>query len=1438
MAIQSLMWTTLPNGVERDGSLRVSVLLSPRLDPGAASAPITDFFPDWDDWPATLAHATFTVHYGGASVKIGATQTSGASRIDLRHGAADGAAWQGIFHKALGVHAFRFEDHADDHVLSYDTTAIAQAVTHLYAKLAASAGDELPTATSLLEDADWKSLIDAVTLLDQSEFDPSTGLRNPAFGFDYLRDTAGQWHGPRERTRGMPSDLFSLLKRMQLFHTPPSKPRPVQHTRTDDQRIKAKWLEHEQVDLPGEDELVDALDFHTVVSALTEYPTLLRRLGLVVDLLIEPGLFPDASDAPLWAAVDFPAGVLQVPTSPTVSPFTHARVANNGRVFEAVSNPSPAPAELRVDSGLLRLDPNRFALLQADVDGSGLKLMDVARTLARLEPEEQRVDRVNRFEKELGAPSLRTAGLMLVQVGRGAALEARFDANRVKNDVAQSIFDHVAPAPPPAAPELWAEDLVRGFRFDIWDASTKLWRSLCQRTAEYELGDGVVVNIEPFEEATVRLAATKSADPDHNEDIIYLHEALVTWSGWSLAGPMPGRAILPDDTFDTGTPETAPVVPDGVPLVTRFRVLPGSLPRLRFGRSYRMRGRAVDLAGNSLPPRRDDFGGEPPESSAEPFLRYEPILPPAIALVRPEGGVTEKPAEGESMERVAIRTFNDTFDDPTPTAEVARRYGVPVQASVRDAEQHGMLDAGGAVDPGTFNMLAHQKDRDAHDPNAALVEELIVSQGPLDPDAVETVYAVYREDQTLTYLPDPLAEEVAVRVLRHPNIDPAHVITIPLYAADEAWPEARPFLIRVFEDATASPSYEASTHTLLVPVPKAIRARVRLSIKPSSAARDTLGVWSWLSDAERQALDARSLDGQHWMLTPWRTLEVVHGVQRPLIAPEIVEHSIWRSRGATSAWLGFEAHCSLKSTARLDLLAEWHEPSDDPEKPESEKVAVDHTRGDTAFSVKITEPEDFARKSEHPRGGMAEHDIIGPDHIQVGGSDFTEERYHEFGDTRYRRIEYRLEGTTRYREFLPAHLLVDGDGEPTEEHISVEGPKLVTWIPSSAPPPTPQVLYIVPTFGWTRTVDDDGTHASWRRGGGLRVYLDRPWMVSGYGEMLAVVLPPADFAGEPEDTPASYPYKNYVTQWGNDPIWKSGFVPGVAPRRSDFPLARTAPDPAGGWLPEKAPATEADQPPGPFRVTALRPPDIPFGSTGQVEVAPHDVFYDDDRHLWYCDIELSPRRSYYPFVRLALARYQPVSADLGAHLSNVVLADFMQLAPDRWLQVNRLNDPLARRVVVHGHTFSDASGRTEATEHSSAVSSKSVVEVWVERLDPARGEDFGWLRVGNATVVEDGTGTRRATLSFVTADRIGRVVQLQAQRNYVTLAREKLADAVFLVQPLWSGTVTLPTNTDLSQRHRLVVAEYEEYLVDPDNIWEPLATKGRRLVFVEHVELD
>ncbi len=1434
MAKQTTLWTALPNGYSEDGrSLRVSLLVSPRLEPDFD--PQLENFPDFVDWPATLARSRFVLRFGaGAAVTIAGDDLAGPTRIDDRLGLADSAIWTALFPQTTIVHGFHFRDLSQHSVLSYPAADMEALVRGLYSQLAASASDQLPTAATFLDDPAWGDLLTAIARNDEQftdrRLDQKTGR------FTATRDTRKQFDALRKRAFDQ-RNLATDLARFQLFHTPPSTPtRDKYNVPAEDAKSRAEWLGFEQTALPKPDDFQDEIDFHQIVAAMNQYPTLLRRLGLVVDLLISRDAFAFAPDALLRVAVELPPGFPTVERLPDASPGTHTLL--DADRFEAVPRKNPQPGDFRIANGLLVLDPKTFSFVQQDVDGAGIKVTNFARSLLTLrDSPDNQLDPVTQQKRELGAPALRNGGLVLVHNQRADALKNATAQQKKFNDAAEKIQQGIANPPPP--PELFAEHVTRGWRIDIWDDVSKQWHSLCRRKATYEIDGGAAIIDVPEEEGTVRLAATTSPDPTSNPDIVWLHETLVAWPGWSLCAPAPGRTIS-HDASDHSDPVTdaAPEVPPGLRLASAFKATPGSLPRLRYGRRYWLRARAVDLAGNSLALLAKDFGPEQSKKNAQPYFRFDPISAPAIALVKPTPATIDAPAEGESMERVAVRSFNDTPpQNLVPTAQRARRFAVPARTTQREAEQHGMLDQGGIVDPAFFAKLAAQDN--------SLVQEKILTSGPLaDSAPVETGYAAMLDGDTLPYLPDPLAVVIAARIFDHPNFPDTKIIRIPLYDGT-AWPDALPFKIEIFDDPAAAPHYDEAVRTLFVPLPKAARCTLRLSVQPSDKALAILGVWSWLTAAQQAAVEKLARRGQHWMLTPWRNVELVHATQRPLITPEIVKLVVDRDDDATSARPNFIATCSIASTDRIDLRANWNEPFEDAAANQLENRArIDH-----AFSVKITDEKSYA--------GNHDYRLQSTDLIGVGRrfDDRLAGKLHEFHDTQYRRIEYWIEATTKFREFMPANLLTEFVGtetRQTEEHIRVVGPKTRTWIPCSAPPPAPEVLYVVPTFGWVRS-GDETTRSTWRRGGGLRVYLNRPWSVSGYGEMLAVVLPAASFTGDPNDSPTAQPLKNFVTQWGNDPIWLSPFVAGSSPQRGNFPLARNAADADGKWLPPFAPAEEADQPPGPFQTTGLEHPDLRSPSAQSlVEIAPHDVFFDEARQLWYCDIEVNFGAAYFPFIRLALARYQPVALP-GAHLSHIVLADFMPLVPDRWLNVTQTRDPRTRQVRVFGHTFTDSSSHQEAAgapaqslrlpdgtiveQHAPKVAPSSIVEVWVERFDPALGEDFGWRRESDA-IVREGATRQSPPPVFATASARARAVDLLHHREFEALIDERLIDQIFITPTLWEGSVTLPQTPDDSTRRRLAIAEYEEYLVDDEMPYDRIPTKkDRRLVFIEYVEL-
>jgi hypothetical protein len=64
------------------------------------------------------------------------------------------------------------------------------------------------------------------------------------------------------------------------------------------------------------------------------------------------------------------------------------------------------------------------------------------------------------------------------------------------------------------------------------------------------------------------------------------------------------------------------------------------------------------------------------------------------------------------------------------------------------------------------------------------------------------------------------------------------------------------------------------------------------------------------------------------------------------------------------------------------------------------------------------------------------------------------------------------------------------------------------------------------------------------------------------------------------------------------------------------------------------------------------------------DIAAFAPTFDVDRQAWFCDLEFDTQQAYFPFARLGLARYQPMSIP-GCELSPIVATAFTQTVPDR-----------------------------------------------------------------------------------------------------------------------------------------------------------------------------
>jgi hypothetical protein len=453
----------------------------------------------------------------------------------------------------------------------------------------------------------------------------------------------------------------------------------------------------------------------------------------------------------------------------------------------------------------------------------------------------------------------------------------------------------------------------------------------------------------------------------------------------------------------------------------------------------------------------------------------------------------------------------------------------------------------------------------------------------------------------------------------------------------------------VLDEGSAPPEFSENVteRVLRVHLPKAEVVTVAMTcfltddpttIPPNMLS--TMKIWSLIEVANPPNLnDLRTLalNGGHWMLTPPRLLTLVHAVQQPLIEPQFQNLQAGKALGQTFATLTDEFPISGKSTIKLDIQAVWQDPVDDLSDNPQPQILNGSMR---AFEVPI-DPDDTVA-------------VI--DDTQSATKHFSSK--HEFHDTKHRNVTYTAVATTRFKEYFPDALTAD------PANITRSSQPVTLSILNSARPAAPRPLYVIPSFGWQSTTEGAWT-VSKRSGGGLRIYLDRPWLSSGEGELLAAVLwgcaPPPGFPGW------SVPdfLKGYVTQWGKDPIWDA-----AAPPSQAMPL----PEHFRNAVAVGTELTLDELSNDPF---------LPFTAVG------HQVFYDDQhgRKLWYCDIEMDAGEAYFPFLRLALARYQPQSMP-GAHLSRVVLADFTQLLPDRSASITF--DPIdatSLQLAINGLTY-------------------------------------------------------------------------------------------------------------------------------------------------------
>ena len=813
-------------------------------------------------------------------------------------------------------------------------------------------------------------------------------------------------------------------------------------------------------------------------------------------------------------------------------------------------------------------------------------------------------------------------------------------------------------------------------------------------------------------------------------------------------------------------------------------------------------------------------------SPLRPFLRWDPVAPPAVVA-------KHRFSAGESLRQIVVRsgvvqdldTLAITVTAPADYAadhgafgyrERSERHLAPPKTSQVEAELWGEFDdAIGSTDPavhrqfaaialreaGSFFDLAVPRldDPSATDPQLEVTLERDATVSPVEAKTLPLAlgeapapgqYVVHGVDELrLPYLPDVAARGISL-VFQEAGRDRAigYPFGVEGFTARYAgeWPVRQPFRLEL--GGAAELQGRLDGHVLRIDLPPGDQQRFRLASSLDRGDLRRFGLWRSLPAIIRDDPDIAEAvaDGWLWAFTPYDDVTLVHAVPRPLEAPRpTVLRPAPRPEGSVEVVLNGAVDVHGPSTDSLTLEARWTDSVDDLSLPGPE----DREERGVAFTTPIHEFEDLALLSA--LDFQMELPTVGPVRFHKA--------LHLIGDTKHRMMRYRFRASTRFREYFDPATLTPAPPDPNapadpdrpeDDGRSVVGPLAVVDVPSSARPAAPVVHSVVPLFLWDEATEPEQPMAvRRRRRAGVRIYLERPWYSSGAGELLGVLLAPG---GVDNDD------MTWVSQWGGDPVWVGA------------PVARRA---MFLELPDLLHATGLDDRPG-DAIAVTTPQQLHLKAlpeNPEVTVLGYRPQYSAERELWYVDVAIDPRDAFWPFVRLAIARYQPSSIE-GCHLSVPVRCDFTQVTPQRTTSVSRIDDGHVRVVV---------SGPVGARSHPSLgfgvvpmpetlaafaqrVGANRTVIARLQRRDPTIPTDLGWETVFTRPLPIQGHGR--------TADEAAWVGVLDAAPDVIPAVRPGS-------NPDWRVTVEewerLPGDpADLGDPHSPVIWEHRLIYAD------------------------
>lgn len=819
---------------------------------------------------------------------------------------------------------------------------------------------------------------------------------------------------------------------------------------------------------------------------------------------------------------------------------------------------------------------------------------------------------------------------------------------------------HAAGGRQPTTPgTLHLEDLVIGVRpivGEISSAGRVRWSDVSAKKAEFGVLSGVVRSQEDrMRDAAMAPLVTFDKRTERTSSV---SEVLVAWNGWGFG------VALPDQ-------------PDAR-VLKKSETPAEKLPRFRYGKQVCMAAKLVLRDGSSLiqSNQLDASLGQDwnhvnaslvvaARSGGEtvPFrlLRWERLGAPTVLH---DG---RPPTAGwwptETASRVVVAT---AYNSHAKSRHESSRVVVPAQMSNMHATwQHGVFD-----DPEVHSPHVSAYVENDRDPETGGFARAVSEDGRSGREQVFRQREM-SASHSMPYHPDPLVTRFRVWAIRRIHEGTSDGLFLGsdgkpvqalfhLYGKRGSWPNARALRLRVIAvDRSARKlfSLDESSDTLEVRMPMGEKLTLvmvpegddrRLATEHamgSTRVQEMLARFPEVARAyESMRGGDRGLIDQPYLAAPVH-VEVQHALDRPYAQPLLTDLKLLRQVEQSVVDLGAKAAYDVGSTAAIEI----HVVEERIEN-NLDRVAEAYRRTGNLPPVQRSSllVRSFNKAEiEMPLDQSALQPPIRP------AAQVKLNCLHDFHDFQHHRVSYWLRALRDIEKDPQGEVgnpaIKEGNAVAFE---SLHDQARVVHVLASRRPSPPSVRYMIPAFRFHTARERNSIRRT--RHGELALHLDGVWPDSGPDEKLVVVLLSSTSSSGYDDDRNRF--DSYVSFWGSDPV-KQG--PQTTARMPDL----IAPGHVGCTAPIR-----------------YRLPVDGSRAAIDVQLIPFEPQFCADAKSWRVEIPVrNPSAVSRPFLRIAVARYQPFALTDALKLSAITLVDYLQLPDDRELVITR--DPHEKRTL-------------------------------------------------------------------------------------------------------------------------------------------------------------